>query len=380
MKEVAEFLGNTPALARSSYVDPRVVDAYEEGNTIAAAVRRKAATPARAADHPRAGGAPAAQGGVRLTPGGARPSWPGVHLGEPGPAHVVLRRVGVLVVLQPGLGRRPAQAPVAGLADADVEQRALRAAVAPRGQGRGAEQGDRLGLGDDQHPGDADQGRRRPTRRTSPSRRRRTGHRRTSPRPRRLLEPEAGGHDPDEVRAVLGGEPGDREVGLDRPRLGRPEALDEHGARGEALPSGESAQSSGATRGWSSSASAGTPSSRPRSTTPATTSSVTGSQKPERLVPVAPHRVARRRRCARRPPAAWLLMPSCSRTSGVWSSTIRRIAAASVRSARSDHSGFGLMTAPSRTGGMSAILLGDHGHGADRGPRATSPSRTSTRS
>ena len=46
MKEVAEFLGNTPALARSSYVDPRVVDAYEEGNTIAAAVRRKAASPA----------------------------------------------------------------------------------------------------------------------------------------------------------------------------------------------------------------------------------------------------------------------------------------------------------------------------------------------
>ena len=35
MKEVAEFLGNTPALARSSYVDPRVIDAYEEGRTIA---------------------------------------------------------------------------------------------------------------------------------------------------------------------------------------------------------------------------------------------------------------------------------------------------------------------------------------------------------
>jgi DNA topoisomerase I len=45
MKEVAEFLGNTPALARSSYVDPRVVDAYEEGTTIGAATRRKAATP-----------------------------------------------------------------------------------------------------------------------------------------------------------------------------------------------------------------------------------------------------------------------------------------------------------------------------------------------
>lgn len=41
MKEVAEFLGNTPALARSAYVDPRVVDAYQEGRTIAAAVRRR---------------------------------------------------------------------------------------------------------------------------------------------------------------------------------------------------------------------------------------------------------------------------------------------------------------------------------------------------
>jgi DNA topoisomerase IB len=41
MKEVAEFLGNTPTLARSSYVDPRVVDAYEEGRTIEAAVRRR---------------------------------------------------------------------------------------------------------------------------------------------------------------------------------------------------------------------------------------------------------------------------------------------------------------------------------------------------
>ena len=40
MKEVAEFLGNTPTLARSSYVDPRVVDAYEEGRTISAATRK----------------------------------------------------------------------------------------------------------------------------------------------------------------------------------------------------------------------------------------------------------------------------------------------------------------------------------------------------
>jgi len=41
MKEVSEFLGNTPALARSAYVDPRVVDAYEEGRTIASTARRK---------------------------------------------------------------------------------------------------------------------------------------------------------------------------------------------------------------------------------------------------------------------------------------------------------------------------------------------------
>ncbi len=40
MKEVAEELGNTPAVARGSYVDPRVVTGYEQGLTIAAATRR----------------------------------------------------------------------------------------------------------------------------------------------------------------------------------------------------------------------------------------------------------------------------------------------------------------------------------------------------
>ncbi len=40
MKEVSEELGNTPAVARSSYVDPRVVEGYEKELTIAAAVRR----------------------------------------------------------------------------------------------------------------------------------------------------------------------------------------------------------------------------------------------------------------------------------------------------------------------------------------------------
>ena len=41
MKEVGEFLGNTPAQARASYVDPRVVDAYEERKTIGGTTRRR---------------------------------------------------------------------------------------------------------------------------------------------------------------------------------------------------------------------------------------------------------------------------------------------------------------------------------------------------
>ncbi len=41
MKEVSGFLGNTPTLARSSYVDPRVVEAYEDGQTIGATTRRQ---------------------------------------------------------------------------------------------------------------------------------------------------------------------------------------------------------------------------------------------------------------------------------------------------------------------------------------------------
>ncbi|OMB92896.1 DNA topoisomerase [Mycobacterium sp. NS-7484] len=42
MREVSESLGNTPAVARSAYVDPRVVEAYRDGMTIAAGVRRAA--------------------------------------------------------------------------------------------------------------------------------------------------------------------------------------------------------------------------------------------------------------------------------------------------------------------------------------------------
>jgi DNA topoisomerase I len=34
VREVAEYLGNTPAVARSSYIDPRVIDAFEHGRTV----------------------------------------------------------------------------------------------------------------------------------------------------------------------------------------------------------------------------------------------------------------------------------------------------------------------------------------------------------
>jgi DNA topoisomerase I len=38
IKEVAEHLGNTPAVCRSSYVDPRIIDRFEAGDTVATAV------------------------------------------------------------------------------------------------------------------------------------------------------------------------------------------------------------------------------------------------------------------------------------------------------------------------------------------------------
>lgn len=43
--EVAGYLGNTPAIARSSYIDPRIVDAYESGSAITAAASKKYRTP-----------------------------------------------------------------------------------------------------------------------------------------------------------------------------------------------------------------------------------------------------------------------------------------------------------------------------------------------
>jgi DNA topoisomerase I len=38
VREVSGYLGNTPAVARTSYIDPRVIEQYEEGRTIARAL------------------------------------------------------------------------------------------------------------------------------------------------------------------------------------------------------------------------------------------------------------------------------------------------------------------------------------------------------
>jgi DNA topoisomerase IB len=40
IKAVATYLGNTPAVCRASYVDPRVVDRYLAGTTIATAIEQ----------------------------------------------------------------------------------------------------------------------------------------------------------------------------------------------------------------------------------------------------------------------------------------------------------------------------------------------------
>ncbi|GMA87438.1 hypothetical protein GCM10025868_26880 [Angustibacter aerolatus] len=40
MQEVSRYLGNTPAVARASYVDPRVIDLFEDGITIEPALKR----------------------------------------------------------------------------------------------------------------------------------------------------------------------------------------------------------------------------------------------------------------------------------------------------------------------------------------------------
>ena len=53
MSEVATYLGNTPAVARASYVDPRVIDLFEDGITVEPALRRlgEGVSPGQPATH-----------------------------------------------------------------------------------------------------------------------------------------------------------------------------------------------------------------------------------------------------------------------------------------------------------------------------------------
>jgi DNA topoisomerase IB len=53
VKEVAHYLGNTPAVCRSSYIDPRVIDRYAAGETLVAELTRLGYEPRP--DEPRAG-------------------------------------------------------------------------------------------------------------------------------------------------------------------------------------------------------------------------------------------------------------------------------------------------------------------------------------
>ena len=46
MRDVAAVLGNTPAVARASYVDPRVVDKFDRGQTLDPNAKTSAESPA----------------------------------------------------------------------------------------------------------------------------------------------------------------------------------------------------------------------------------------------------------------------------------------------------------------------------------------------
>ena len=51
MREVADHLGNTPAVARASYVDPTLIERFEQGRTVLPALRRlNGASPADLSD------------------------------------------------------------------------------------------------------------------------------------------------------------------------------------------------------------------------------------------------------------------------------------------------------------------------------------------
>jgi DNA topoisomerase-1 len=46
VEEVAQYLGNTPTIAKNSYIDPRVIDLYESGTTIDPAILTRHRSPA----------------------------------------------------------------------------------------------------------------------------------------------------------------------------------------------------------------------------------------------------------------------------------------------------------------------------------------------
>ena len=47
VQEVADYLGNTPTIAKNSYIDPRVFDLYESGTTIDPAILTRHRSPAK---------------------------------------------------------------------------------------------------------------------------------------------------------------------------------------------------------------------------------------------------------------------------------------------------------------------------------------------
>ncbi|MGQ0777334.1 MAG: hypothetical protein ACT4NY_23455 [Pseudonocardiales bacterium] len=50
MREVAGHLGNTPAVARASYVDPKLIERFEQGRTVLPALLRRGGTAPSSAD------------------------------------------------------------------------------------------------------------------------------------------------------------------------------------------------------------------------------------------------------------------------------------------------------------------------------------------
>lgn len=44
-QEVGSYSGNTPTIAKNSYIDPRIIDAYESGSTLGQAARKRYCTP-----------------------------------------------------------------------------------------------------------------------------------------------------------------------------------------------------------------------------------------------------------------------------------------------------------------------------------------------